>query len=65
MDLADWLRAVAQAYATLVAGVGVIIVVIATGRAVLRYLGMLIRRDQPFPPEGLRLELGRTLALSL
>jgi uncharacterized membrane protein len=65
MDLAEWLRAVAQAAATLVEGVGVIIVVIAIGRAVLRYVGMLVRRDQPFPPEALRLELGRSLALSL
>lgn len=65
MELADWLRTVAQAAATLVEGIGVVIVVIAIGRAVFHYLGMLIRRDQPFPPEGLRLELGRSLALSL
>ncbi len=65
MDLAEWLRAVAQAAATLVEGIGVVIVVVAIGRSVLRYVGMLISRAQPFPPEGLRLELGRSLALSL
>ena len=65
MDIAEWLRAAAQAAATLVEGVGVVIVVVAIARAVLRYVGMLIRREQPFPPEGLRLELGRSLALSL
>lgn len=55
----------AQAAATLVEGVGVIIVVVAIARAVLRYVGMLVLRAQPFPPEGLRLELGRSLALAL
>ena len=65
MDLAEWLRTLAQAAATLVEGVGVIIVVVAIARAVLRYFAMLMRRAQPFPPEGLRLELGRSLALAL
>jgi len=65
VDLAAVLRMVAQAAATLVEGVGVLIVVVAIARAVLRYVGMLLRRAQPFPPEGLRLDLGRSLALSL
>ena len=65
MDLADALRTVAQAAATLVEGVGVLIVVIAIARAVVRYVGTLVRRAQPFPPEALRLELGRSLALAL
>jgi len=65
MDLAEWLRAAAQAAATLVEGVGVVIVVVAIGRAVLHYTAMLVRRDRPFPPEGLRLDLGRSLALAL
>jgi uncharacterized membrane protein len=30
-----------------------------------RYVACLVRRAQPFPPEGLRLGLGRSLALSL
>jgi uncharacterized membrane protein len=65
IGVAELLRGVAQAAATLVEGIGVLVVSVAVGRAVLRYVGMLVSRQQPFPPEGLRLELGRSLALAL
>ena len=65
MELSEGLRSLAQAAATLVEGAGVVVVVIAIARAVFRYVGVLVRRDQPFPPEGLRLDLGRSLAPAL
>ncbi len=65
MILADGLRAAAQIAATLVEGVGVLIVSIAIVRAVFGYLALLIGRAEPFPPESLRLGLGRSLALAL
>ncbi len=65
MDVAEGLRTVAQAAATLVEGIGVVIVVVAVGRTVLHYLGALVARSRPFPPDELRLELGRSLALAL
>ena len=65
MSLVDLLRMVAQTIATLVEGIGVAIVAVAVIVAALRYVVGLLRRIRPFPPEGLRLSLGRSLALSL
>ena len=65
MSLVELLRTIAQTIATLVEGIGVAIVAVAVVVAVVRYVVGLIRRIQPFPPEGLRLGLGRSLALSL
>src|ERR687883_1473497 len=65
MTLVDLLRAAAQAIATLVEGVGIAIVAVAVLVAAARYVAGLTVRVQPFPPEGLRLGLGRSLALSL
>jgi uncharacterized membrane protein len=65
MNLVDLLRTAAQGVATLVEGVGVVIVTVAVLLAAARYVAGLMTRAQPFPPEGLRLGLGRSLALSL
>lgn len=65
MDLAGLLRTVAQTLATVVEGVGVLIVAVAVSLAVGRYVLSLLGRQRPFPPETLRLELGRSLALAL
>ncbi len=65
MELAEALRSVAQALATLVEGVGVAVVAVAILLALWRYAGSLVRRAAPFPPESLRLDLGRSLALAL
>ena len=63
--LVDGLRAGAQVLASLVEGVGVVIVAVAVLIATARYVGCAIRRVRPFPPEDLRLGLGRSLALAL
>ncbi len=65
MELAEALRSVAQALATLVEGVGVAVVAVAILLALWRYARSLVRRAAPFPPESLRLDLGRSLALAL
>src|SRR5438067_13129718 len=65
MNLVELLRGVAQAVATVVEGVGVAIVALAVLVAAARFVAVLVRRTQPFPPEDLRLGLGRSLALSL
>jgi uncharacterized membrane protein len=65
MSLVDLLRTIAQTIATLVEGIGVAIVAVAVIVAAVRYVVVLLRRIRPFPPEGLRLSLGRSLALSL
>ncbi|MDQ6675174.1 MAG: DUF1622 domain-containing protein [Chloroflexota bacterium] len=65
MNLVELLRTAAQAVATLVEAVGVVVVAVAVLRAGARYVAGLLARAQPFPPEGLRLGLGRSLALSL
>lgn len=64
-ELATVLRVVAQSAATLVEAIGVAIVAVAVVLTVVRYVTILVARQQPFPPESLRLELGRSLALSL
>ena len=65
MSLVEVLRSIAQTIATLVEGIGVAIVAVAVIVASVRYVIGLVRRVRPFPPEGLRLSLGRSLALSL
>jgi uncharacterized membrane protein len=63
--LDDWLRALAQALATLVEAIGVAIVAVAVVVATARYIAAAVHRGRPFSPEDLRLGLGRSLALSL
>src|SRR5262245_41408185 len=65
MNLVELLRTGAQLVATVVEAVGIFIVAVAVVLAAARYVAGLVRRSQPFPPEGLRLGLGRSLALSL
>jgi uncharacterized membrane protein len=65
MSLVDVLRTAAQAIATLVEGIGIAIVAVAVLVATARYVLGLLARVRPFPPEGLRLGLGRSLALAL
>jgi uncharacterized membrane protein len=65
MNLVEPLRAAAQAVATVVEAVGVAIVALAVLVAAARFVAALSRRTEPFPPENLRLSLGRSLALSL
>ena len=65
MTFVEVLRAAAQAVATVVEGVGIAIVAVAVLVAAVRYVTGLVSRVRPFPPEGLRLGLGRSLALSL
>jgi uncharacterized membrane protein len=65
MNLVELLRGLAQAVATVVEGVGVAIVALAVLVAAVRFIIALAHRAEPFPPEGLRLGLGRSLALSL
>lgn len=65
MEMTGLLRTVAQGAATFVEAVGVLIVAVAVARAVFRYARTLISRSEPFRPEDLRLDLGRSLALAL
>jgi uncharacterized membrane protein len=65
MNPVELLRVAAQAVATLVEAFGVVIVAGAVVLAGARYVASLMTGAQPFPPEGLRLGLGRSLALSL
>lgn len=65
MTFVDLLRTAAQAIATLVEGVGIAIVAVGVLVAAAQYVTGLVRGVRPFPPAGLRLGLGRSLALSL
>src|ERR671932_2707003 len=65
MSPIDVLRAAAQTVASLVEALGVAIVAVAVVVATVRYVLALSVRARPFPPEDLRLGLGRSLALSL
>ena len=65
MTLTDLLGTAARAIATLVEGMGIAVVAVAALMATARYVAGLRARLWPFPPEALRLELGRSLALSL
>jgi len=64
MSLVEFLRSIAQTIATLVEGIGVAIVAVAVIVATVRYVVGLLGRIRPFPPEGLRLGLGRRLVLN-
>jgi uncharacterized membrane protein len=65
MGFVDILRTAAHAVATLVEGIAIVIVTVAVLLAVAQYIRGLVAPVRPFPPEGLRLGLGRSLALSL
>lgn len=65
LELAGLLRGIAQSVATLVEAIGIVVVAVAVVLAVARYLVALVGRVRPFPPDALRLELGRSLALAL
>ncbi len=55
----------ADALALVAEAMGVAIVAIGLLRALVRYLRDLLARAQAFPSEGVRLTLGRSLALAL
>ena len=63
--MTELLRTAAQAAATIVEAVGVLVVAVGIARAMFSYAVALVRRSRPFPPEDLRLDLGRSLALAL
>src|SRR5712691_3624203 len=65
MSLAEPLRLVAQSIATLVEGIGVVIVAIAVVLATVRFVNGLVARRRTLPSDSVRLALGRSLALSL
>jgi uncharacterized membrane protein len=71
MSLAEPLRLVAQSIATLVEGIGVLIVAVAVVLATVRFVATLIlslskdARRRTLPSDSVRLALGRSLALSL
>ena len=65
MSLPESLRLVAQTIATLVEGVGIAIVAVAVVLAAVRYLAGLAAQRRTVPSDGIRLGLGRSLALSL
>ena len=56
MALTDILRDCAQLFATVVEGIGVLIVALAVLLAVGRYGRAALARARPFPPETLRLD---------
>lgn len=64
ISLAEPLRLVAQNIATLVEGIGVVIVAIAVVMATIRFTSGLVTR-RTIPSESVRLGLGRSLALAL
>jgi hypothetical protein len=61
----DVLSSVAETIAILVESIGVAIVGLGVCFAGFRYVAGLLSRARPLPPEGLRLALGSSLALSL
>ena len=65
MNIVEVFRAAGQAIATLVEGVGILIVAVAVVLAAVNYIVGFVRRSGTFPPDTLRLDLGRSLALSL
>ena len=65
MSLAEPLRLVAQSIATLVEGIGVLIVAVAVVLATVHFLNGLLARRRTLPSDSVRLALGRSLALSL
>jgi uncharacterized membrane protein len=65
MSLAEPLRLVAQNIATVVEGIGVLIVAVAVVLATARFVTGLVARRRTLPSDSVRLALGRSLALSL
>ena len=65
ISLAEPLRLVAQNIATVVEGVGVLIVAVAVVLATIRFAAGLVARQRTMPSDSVRLALGRSLALSL
>ena len=65
MEMTELLRTAAQAAATIVEALGVLVVAVGIARAIFSYVTSLVGRRRPFPPEHLRLDLGRSLALAL
>jgi uncharacterized membrane protein len=65
ISLAEPLRLVAQNIATLVEGIGALIVAVAVIIATARYLSGLAIQRYMMPSDSVRLALGRSLALSL
>src|SRR5438105_4134442 len=65
MSLAEPLRLVAQSIATLVEGIGVVVVAIAVVLATVCFVNGLVARRRTLPSDSVRLALGRSLALSL
>jgi uncharacterized membrane protein len=65
ISLAEPLRLVAQNIATVVEGIGVMIVAVAVVLATLRFVAALVARQRTLPSDSVRLALGRSLALSL
>ena len=61
----ELLRSIAQAAATVVEAIGVLVVAAGVLRAGVVYVAALARRARPFPPDALRQDLGRSLALAL
>ena len=65
ISLAEPLRLVAQNIATVVEGIGVLIVAVAVIFATARYVSEFIVQRRIVPSDSVRLALGRSLALSL
>jgi uncharacterized membrane protein len=65
MSLAEPLRLVAQTIATVVEGIGVVIVAVAVVLATARFATGLLARRRTLPSDSVRLALGRSLALAL
>jgi uncharacterized membrane protein len=65
ISLAEPLRLVAQNIATLVEGIGVVIVAVAVVLATVRFVTGLVTWRRTVPSDSVRLALGRSLALSL
>lgn len=61
----DGLRFAANMLAIAFEVVGIAVVAIAVVRATMRYARALFSGRRPFPPEAMRVELGRSLALGL
>jgi uncharacterized membrane protein len=65
ISLAEPLRLIAQSIATLVEGIGVVIVATAVAVATARFVTGLVAHRRTMPSDSVRLALGRSLALAL
>jgi uncharacterized membrane protein len=65
ITLAEPLRVIAQNIATVVEGIGVLIVAVAVILATTRYANTLVVQRYTMPSDSVRLALGRSLALTL